>query len=403
MPNPAKPTRLRVKPEERDASGRITRHAAWEIVDGARRVATGCRLEDRAGAERRLAAYIAERQEAARAELTRRERRAADIPVADVIAIYLTDVVARIPDQGQRKRAAGRAKRLLAHWGTKTLADVNGHSCRSYAAARGNDGGARRDLQDLSAAIGHHLEEGYHREIVKVVLPPKGGRRERWLTRSEVARLVWAAWRSREQMRRVHGDSTADRLPTQKRTGQHVARAILFAYYTASRPGDVLMASRHAGSDRAFIDLERGVFYRLPEDKAETSKRQPPTPLGRKILAHCRRWFEGKHCASFVVEWQGRRVATIDTAMTRIAAEAGLGEGVTLYTLRHSRMTHQKQAGIPSWEVAKAAGTSEAMIERHYGHHDPSHLSEAVNATARTGESSGRVGAKRTATKGHSP
>ncbi len=55
---------------------------------------------------------------------------------------------------------------------------------------RGNRGGARRDLEDLRSAIGHHAAEGYHRGIVKVTLPPKGEARDRWLTRDEVAAIV---------------------------------------------------------------------------------------------------------------------------------------------------------------------------------------------------------------------
>lgn len=54
------------------------------------------------------------------------------------------------------------------------------------------------------------------------------------------------------------------RLPTRKRTGRHIARAILFAYYTASRPGDALRASfldgpgRRFGHDRDWSARRRG-------------------------------------------------------------------------------------------------------------------------------------------------
>jgi hypothetical protein len=33
------------------------------------------------------------------------------------------------------------------------LSEVTGANCRAYAAGRGSNGGARRDLQDLAAAI----------------------------------------------------------------------------------------------------------------------------------------------------------------------------------------------------------------------------------------------------------
>ena len=53
------------------------------------------------------------------------------------------------------------------------LSAINGESCRSYVASRGSNGGARRDLEDLRAAINHHAKEGFHRGVVRVWLPPK--------------------------------------------------------------------------------------------------------------------------------------------------------------------------------------------------------------------------------------
>src|SRR5436305_5179743 len=82
---------------------------------------------------------------------------------------------------------------------------VTGESCRAYVEHRGNRGGARRDLEDLRSAINHHADEGYHRSIVKVTLPPRGLPRERWLTRSEAAKLLWVCWRHREAQLRHRG------------------------------------------------------------------------------------------------------------------------------------------------------------------------------------------------------
>lgn len=346
--------------------------AVWCIRDGSRLVSTGCGAGDRAGAEAELGRYLSDKHSPARGE-----RRLCDIPVVDVISIYARDV---IPQQASKTAALARAERLILWWGRKSLADVTGATCRAYAASRPSPGGARRDLQDLAAAIGHHHAEGYHREIVRVPLPPAGKRRERWLTRSEIAALVWAAWTMRSKQRREYGNAEAARLPTRKRTGRHIARAILLAYYTGSRIGTVLTASIHAGAGRSFVDLEAGLFFRLPEGKTETAKRQPPVRLGARILSHLRRWARTQQIASYVVEWEGSPVASIKTGFGRAVKIAGLGGGVSPHTLRHSRATHMKRAGVSSWEVAGALGMSEAMVEKVYGHHDPHHLERAVNA-----------------------
>ena len=50
------------------------------------------------------------------------------------------------------------------------------------------------------------------------------------------------------------------------------------------------------------------------------------------------------------------------------SARAGLPAGVTLYTLRHCWITDAIVGGMDLLTVAKLAGTSLAMIEKHYGH-----------------------------------
>lgn len=348
MPRPSKGTRLELRGKGESA--------VWIIREGDKRVSTGCRLGDREAAEIRLAEYIG-----ARYTPERGKRDLDRIPVADVIAIYLTDVVSGWPDAGQKRRAAARAERLLGFFGKDMLSAVTGARCRAYRNARGSDGGARRDLQDLSAAIGHHHREGFHRELVSVWLPPAGKPRERWLTRSEIARLVLAAWRAKWQ---PFGDGPAEPI------AKHVARAILFAYYTGSRPGDVLRASFHQGPGRSFIDMEAGLFFRLPPDKRETRKRQPPCRIGDRLASHLRRWWRLGICRSYVVEFDGQPVKSIKTAFYSALDRAGIGGEVVPYTLRHSRATHMLQAGVEIWQVAGALGTSPQMIEAHYGHHD---------------------------------
>ena len=75
------------------------------------------------------------------------------------------------------------------------LGDVNGELCRAYVRARGLQFAARRELEELRAAINYHHSEGLCQAIVAVVLPPKSEPRGRWLSRGESARLIWSAWR----------------------------------------------------------------------------------------------------------------------------------------------------------------------------------------------------------------
>lgn len=377
MSRPAKGPRLYLVPARKDRRTGSVRAARWVIRDGAKMHPTGCGAGDVAEAHAAFAAWLKAAHLPARAE-----RGAATIPVADVLSIYGTDVVAPHPDHA---RIARRLARLVEWWGDRTLADVTARTCRAYAASRPGMGGARRDLQDLSAAIGHHHLEGLHRESIKIWLPPKGSARERWLSRSEVAKLVWTCWRAREGGER-EGDG--------RHTMRHLARFVLLAYATASRPGAVLTASWAAASGRSYLDLERGVFYRLKDGGRVTNKRQPPVPLPPKMLAHLRRWKRladaeavvaaseerAPRLGSFVVEYRGEPISRVKVGFASAVKLAGLGTGISPHTLRHSAVTHMLNEGVEPWQVAGYAGMSEAVMRGHYAHHHPDHMASAKAA-----------------------
>ncbi len=213
MPRRAKGIRLWLRPEERNPDGTLRKRPVWVIRDGPRKISTGCAAKDRAGAERALGEHLAQKYQPSRTQ----GRHPAQILIADVLAIYLADVAPRHSREGETKQ---RILTLDGWWGDRTLADVNGTNCRAYvqyridqpwksakpettgrAPRRVSEAGARRELEDLRAAINHHRKEGLCSEVVSVVLPERAPGRERWLTRSEAARLLLAAWRAKQAMR----------------------------------------------------------------------------------------------------------------------------------------------------------------------------------------------------------
>lgn len=369
MPRRTKPPRLWLRKERALADGK--RQSAWYIVDQRRYIPTGCAPGEISAAGKKLAEYIAEQHQPAR-----REAELDQINVADVLSIYVDDCGAY---QANQKRFLARLSRLAAFWGERTLAEVTGVTCRRYALERGNAGGARRDLEDLRAAINHHSKEGFHRGSVGVVLPPKGAARERWLTREEAARLLWVCWRARE---------TQFGTPTEKRPLRHLARFILIGLYTGTRAGAIATASSERCDGRSFVDLERGIFYRLAAGRRATKKRQPPVPIPARLLVHLRRWAlidakarqAGEPGRTHFVEWQGKAVASVKTGFASAVRQAGLGKGVSPHTLRHTAATWLMQAGVPLWEAAGFLGMSEKMLRDVYGHHHPDHQRGAAEA-----------------------
>jgi hypothetical protein len=166
MPSPHKGTRLWLRKGRKGKDGSY-RQATWIILDGDKHVATGCAADEAQRAEQCPAAYIAAKQKP-----KRKEHDIEQIDVADVLSIYFDDCgPTQASDPEKFKR---RIVRLTEFWGGRMLSDVTGATCREYVRTRGNRGGARRDLEDLRAAINYHAKQGFHRGLVEVLLPERG-------------------------------------------------------------------------------------------------------------------------------------------------------------------------------------------------------------------------------------
>jgi integrase len=374
MPRSKQPPRLWLRPMRKRGNERTTR-AIWIILDGGKHVATGCFAGEDRQAQECLSAYIREKYAP-----TRRLRDIASIDVADVLSIYYED---RRERQANKPKFDERLARLARWWGGKVLSDVNGVNCREYVRWRGSNGGSRRDLEDLRAAINYHAKEGHHRGVVRVALPEKGLPRERWLTRSEAASLLWACWRYRETQTAHKGPLKGQRVETGKRPLRHVARFILIGLYTGTRAGSIAAASPFRVEGRSFVDLNSGIFYRLPVGKRATTKRQPPVPLPLRLLAHLTRWSRLGVAKTHFVEWRSKPVASVKTGFASAVRLAGLDltiGNVTPHTLRHTAATWLMQRAVPTWEAAGFLGMSEKTLRETYGHHHPDYLRGAANA-----------------------
>jgi integrase len=306
--------------------------------------------------------------------------------VLDVLNIYLHD---KAPKHSDPSITKARIMILAEFWGDKTLAEVNGTSCRQYVAHRiaqprraakpdvtGNPprmvtaAGARRELEDLRSAINYHRTEGLCSEIVGVALPDKSDPREDWLTRSEAARLIWAAWRARQKM----GAGITDR-----DVGRHVARFILVGVYTGTRHGAICSAALTPAVGRGYVDTESGVFYRRRQGSRQTKKRQPPVRLPARLLAHLRRWKRLGIARHAVVEWNGKPVASVRKSFASAARAAGIDRHITPHICRHTAATWAMQQGADIWDAAGYLGMSPEVLERVYGHHHPDFQSDVAD------------------------
>src|SRR5262245_13977490 len=204
MSRQSKGARLWLEPERKE-NGKLRKRATWVIRDGACKIGTGCARGERADAERALARYIAAKYQPSR----RRDRDPAETLVLDVLNLYLSEVASKHARPDETKQ---RILTLADFWQPYMLTDINGQLCRDYVkwrvgqalrsskpektkrpARTVTEATARRELEDLRAAINRHISENRCSQLVSVVLPQKSAPRAYWLTRSQAARLIRAA------------------------------------------------------------------------------------------------------------------------------------------------------------------------------------------------------------------
>ncbi|PVM84435.1 hypothetical protein DDF62_22125 [Caulobacter radicis] len=407
MGRQAKGPRLHFRPARPDK--RLA--AVWVVRDGQKETSTGCGEGGFEQAQLFLADYIAGKYKPPE-QAGDQPSRPADVLVAEVIALYSAE---KAPTGADPSAVKSRLEALLEWWGDKTLADIRRSSCEAYVAHRKTQPiksftrsktprlvtaqGARRELEDLSAAIGYWDAEYPLTRRPKVTLPAKPEPTRDALTRGQAARLLMAArgyrWES-DRWRRLGGSAAANR--------RHLRRFILMGVYTGTRPGVLPKLLWSESPLQAWVDLDAGMIWRRGRSEREhATKRRPVVRLPGRLLAHMRRWKasddrvavsqdSGEHAATkrrvkpdqrpvTVLHHGGRPLAgRIRTGFEGVVRDAGLDGEVTPHWMRHTCVTWLMEAGVSVWDASGYTGMSPAMIEKHYGHHRPDHQAAARRA-----------------------
>ena len=270
------------------------------IRDGQLKRGNSFNEADRASAERALAEYIIKKHDPQKALNKDHPNKT---KIADVMALEMKRIATTAMPDHRKKELITVCENIGDWFGGREIGDLDGDLQERYAAERRRyvmkkiDGkrtvvktdepapiAAYRDLKMLAAAINRFFKKkvGGVWTRFSPVLPDAPQARERWLSRDEAANLIWTAWRKRR-------DSGISGKPG-RHTSRHLARYILVGLYTGSRDGDICNAALMPTIGRGYVDLDRGIFKRKPDNKKETSKKQPTVPLPPRLLAHMRRW-----------------------------------------------------------------------------------------------------------------
>jgi len=329
MPRPRKPPRLVLDRSRRQ----------WFIRDASAFIRLGLPERARAQAERRLAEYL----------VAKHVPEVGPNPlIVDVLSVYATE---HCQHTATARNSAYSLGYLLKWWGDRRVSAITPATCRQYVTDATSVSTARKDLEILRAACRYYSRTMGIPLSPAIVLPPKEAPRERWLTRSEAARMLRAA-----------------------RPFPHLARFVLLGLYTGSRPKNIF------GLTWAQIDLAAGIMKRRPyREREQSRKRAPPVRLGKRILAHLRRWRRLDPHATHVVHWNGQPISQFTNTWPIMLARAGI-EGVTPHTLRHTRATWLLQKGVDAWQVAGHLGMTLTTLSRVYGHHAADFQKEAAEA-----------------------
>jgi integrase len=412
MPRRSKGPRLYLRAGRVDGRSGRTLPDLYYIRDGSTELGTGCGPDSLRRAEERLAAYIAQKWAPPTRGPTDGPGHPSEVLVADVLTLYARERAPQLADPGA---TASRVKALLTWWGDKSVADVKRSTCQAYVAFREGQPfarstkadanavrrvtaqGARRELEDLSAAIGHW--HGEHPLIVrpKVWLPLKPESPRDALTRAQAAALLKAAMGFRKgkdgRWSRLQGSSVANRM--------HLRRLLLIGLYTGTRPGLVPRLLWEESATAPWVDLEAGVIYRRGRDEREhRTKRRPLVKIPHRLAAHLARWRRMDERWAQRVQREakaaGQDAPTLPNTVLRhganaiagrvrrgfhaIVADAGLDGEMTPHWLRHTCATWLMEAGVPVWDAAAFTGMTPSTLERHYGHHRAEHQVKARRA-----------------------
>jgi integrase len=350
----------------------------WIIRDGRTNRGTGCNEPDRQGAERKLAEYILKKRDPEKAV---RKSDPNNVKIADVLSLEMRRIAKTDMPDARKRELINELSRIGNWFGNRVVGDLNGELQERYAVERVYPAAAWRDLKLLSAAINRYLKRsvGGVQMRFSPVLPDAPQARERWLTRQEAAKLIRAAWRQQGQLKNA-----------KFYTNRHIARFILVGLYTGSRAGDICGAALLPSINRGYVDLDRGIFKRKPDDKKETSKRQPTTPIPPRLLAHLRRWQRLGISRHSVIEHHGRQIGRIRQGFKTAVKLAGLPTDdkrrkVTPHTLRHTSISWYLASGTDIELVAQFTGVSVPTIRKVYRHALPGIFKPVLEAAHKFG------------------
>ena len=283
--------------------------------------------------------------------------------IADVLNDYLVDCGDK---QSQPNVVAGRVLKLLDFWGARPVSAITPATVKAYGLASGvGPGTLKRELGILRAALNYSAEKLRRlKDAPFIPMPETPPGRDRWLTRSEAARLLW-------ETRNTRCDTRA-----------YLGLYVRLALYTGARPGALLDLR---WPQVRFSEGKHGVIDFNPPGRVRTSKGRPRVPMTPAIHSMLLR-AKATHGSDLgpVINRRGESLGDLGMSFARAVERAGMEtdgpDKVTPHTLRHTCGSWLAQRGVDLFKIGRWLGHSAAKTTELYAHLHPDDLADVKAA-----------------------
>jgi len=269
----------------------------------------------------------------------------ADVLLSTVLTRYMAQHGSQLASKDSAKRGVALWRQFFGD--EATVAEVTigrQEDFLRWLRAKGlTESYARRVLGVGKSAMNRAWKRGEITQVPFVELPPIGEAYPHYATREHIVRLLNTP------------------MP------EHIWAYFLIRLCTGCR-GDAALDLQ------AFqIDRRAGLVMLNPAGRRQTKKFRPTVPLLPALGAY----LDEAKPAAYVVNWHGRKVASIKTTWRKLRVAAALPAWFIPKTVRHTIATWLRQRGVPAWEVSGLLGHHAAGTTDRYAKFDPKYLGDA--------------------------
>ncbi len=325
-----------------------------------------------------------------------------------------------IEERNERRRNHRHVKlsnKILPFWGPIETSSLNPQNARMYRIFRNKkqeSTGPKKykppsfrtvteELEFLQARVrDYHDDHGLHRVSIDLGdLTHAKSKPVLCVEKAEIVRLLWSTRGSLYQRPPDHNqdqtvvssqaeneshrikcglkplcfktDPDEYRPGNRKRLRRHLFRAIIICYYTGSSMDCVLRLhwEKQENGEHSYIDVERGLLYRLGPDASHGKQSGMPVPISERLMVHLRRWARqdaiSGHRKIIRSVQSACSSAQPNQAFRNICEDAGLPATVTMSMISNQTGRELMRKNVSIRSAAAFLGLDPDTVERRYG------------------------------------